>query len=140
MFENKKSLWVGSYGNDVKKTGWVYVLDCLGEVYYVGYAKNLHTRLQDHFSGKGGIFTEFCRPLSLLYYAKAFSYEEAALANKWRAVYGPAVVGGEKTKEDYYKNVIAAKRLSKSRLFQVSSEVEVRWPPSKKAQFAFHLL
>ena len=50
------------------KSGYVYILLCEGENYYVGSTVDLGRRLRQHFSGEGANFTRKHPPISLIYF------------------------------------------------------------------------
>lgn len=83
------------YSPEQTNNGWVYVLDCLGGYYYIGFSRNLHRRLKQHFSDYGAKFTQRHKPLSLLYYSRGDLYEEGRITRFWRDTMGrDSVCGG----------------------------------------------
>lgn len=73
----------------------VYILECRGGRYYVGFTRNLEKRLAQHFGGEGARFTRTFRPLRLLRTVPANGEEEEyAMFVKYAKRYGTARVGG----------------------------------------------
>lgn len=78
-----------------KPDGWVYVLACVGDRFYVGFTKHLATRLEQHFSGEGAEFTKRYEPLRLVEKFPAFDEKhEYAIFKQYVAMYGLSRVGG----------------------------------------------
>ena len=76
-------------------SGTLYVLECRGGRYYVGFTRNLEKRLEQHFSGAGAKFTQIFRPLRLLVSKPGVSEsDEYVLFVKYAKRYGTARVGG----------------------------------------------
>lgn len=75
--------------------GTLYVLECRGGRYYVGFTRQLAKRLAQHFSGEGAKFTRIFRPLRLLRTLPGSGEEaEYLLYVKYAKRYGTARVGG----------------------------------------------
>jgi predicted GIY-YIG superfamily endonuclease len=49
---------------------YVYILECSDGSYYIGHAKDINTRLEEHNSGRGAGYTRSRRPVRLLYSEK----------------------------------------------------------------------
>ena len=48
--------------------GYMYILECFDETYYVGSTKDLEKRLAEHQNGEGANYTKKRLPVKLLYY------------------------------------------------------------------------
>src|SRR5690554_2617957 len=48
--------------------GWMYILECSDESYYVGSTNNLDSRIIQHQNGEGANHTTKRLPVKLLYY------------------------------------------------------------------------
>ncbi len=53
-----------------KAGGYMYILECADESYYVGSTKNLESRIKLHQNGKGANHTKNRLPVKLVYYEK----------------------------------------------------------------------
>lgn len=56
---------------------YTYILECKDGTYYTGWTNNLDKRLKDHNEGKGAKYTKPRLPVSLIYYEKFQTKEEA---------------------------------------------------------------
>ena len=79
--------------------GWMYILKCVDDSYYVGSTKNLEMRFAQHQSGVGANHTAKRLPVQLVY---AEEYERIDLAfarekqvQKWRRAKKEALICGE---------------------------------------------
>ena len=80
-------------------TAWVYILECGDGSLYVGSTNDLGKRVSEHQTGLGGRYTEFKRPVKLV-----FSYETARLdeayaleqqVKGWRRAKRQALIRGD---------------------------------------------
>ena len=79
----------------MKPQAWVYVLKCQHNTFYVGFTRNLKSRLKQHFSGSGAVFTKRHKPLKLLLKHKANSErDEFETWLGFVVLYGLTRVGG----------------------------------------------
>ena len=80
-------------------SGFVYVLLCSNETYYVGYSTKLHDRLRKHFSGQGAVFTKRNKPISVLSFeSNVPKYRELEVWKFYSSVFGESRVGGFNSK------------------------------------------
>lgn len=65
------------YTQKTKDIGSVYVLKLVKDKYYVGFSKNVQSRIDQHFLGKGSIWTKRYKPVKVLqiYHNKDKGYE-----------------------------------------------------------------
>ncbi len=77
----------------------MYILKCNDGSYYIGSTKNLHLRLQQHYEGKGAIYTAKRLPVKLVYFEV---FEHVSLAfkrehqlKKWSRKKKEALIGNE---------------------------------------------
>lgn len=74
---------------------YVYVLACENNCYYIGFSRNLHRRLQNHFRGTGAFFTKANRPLRLISFTPARSeHDEFRIWTEYAIRHGFHRVGG----------------------------------------------
>ena len=90
--------------------GYMYILECVDESFYVGSTKALATRLVQHQSGEGSKHTQQRRPVKLVY-CECFGRIDAAFSREkqvqnWSRAKKIALIKGD---------VALLKRLSKSR-------------------------
>jgi putative endonuclease len=57
--------------------GWVYILECADETYYVGSTVDLDMRIWQHNEGLGAAYTRHRRPVRLLWSASFARIDEA---------------------------------------------------------------
>ena len=57
--------------------GYMYILKCKDNSYYVGSTDNLTLRIEEHNCGKGCSYTKDRLPLQLVYYEECFNIKEA---------------------------------------------------------------
>jgi predicted GIY-YIG superfamily endonuclease len=75
-------------------TEYVYVLRCEDNKYYVGYTKQIHKRMSQHFYGKGSVWTKKYKPLEIIDIAEGNLEDEEAttyvimLRHGWQNVRG----------------------------------------------------
>ena len=87
---------------------WLYPIECEGGGIYVGIAKNVEARYQQHTLGKGALYTKLRRPVRLLGFQEYPSHKLAPQAElkmkkldpaeKWR--WGHVLSGGFKSSGD----------------------------------------
>jgi putative endonuclease len=79
--------------------GWVYILECSDNSYYVGSTKNLPRRTAEHQSGQGGLYTSKRLPIKLTFsfecdnIVEAFNLEHQI--KKWSRIKKEALKNGE---------------------------------------------
>ena len=61
---------------------YVYILQCENDTFYVGVTQNLDRREQEHKDGTGGHFTNYSRPMRVIY---SEDYEDSQTAYKREA-------------------------------------------------------
>ena len=59
--------------------GYMYILKCKDNTYYVGSTDNLTLRIEEHNKGEGCEYTRDRRPLQLVYYEECFNIKDAFL-------------------------------------------------------------
>jgi putative endonuclease len=62
--------------------GWMYILKCSDESYYVGSTNNLELRIEQHQIGNGAKYTKKRLPIALVYSEEFEKIEEAYLREK----------------------------------------------------------
>ena len=50
--------------------GWMYILKCSDDAFYVGSTNDLDRRLREHANGEGANFTKSRLPVKLVYFEK----------------------------------------------------------------------
>ncbi len=50
---------------EMEKTGYVYILECEGGCFYVGYSQDLQVRIASHFIGCGARWTQLHKPIAV---------------------------------------------------------------------------
>ena len=77
---------------------WVYILECSDKSFYVESTKNLERRIEEHQTGKGGMYTSRRIPLKLKFslecndIAEAFNLEHQI--KKWSRAKKEALING----------------------------------------------
>ena len=59
--------------------GYMYILKCNDNSYYVGSTDNLTLRIEEHNKGEGAVYTKDRLPIKLVYYEECFNVEDAFL-------------------------------------------------------------
>lgn len=78
-----------------KPAGFVYVLSCVGDRFYVGFTKHFATRMEQHWSGEGAEFTKRWEPLKVVLKVPAEDERhEYAIFKQYVSLYGLHRVGG----------------------------------------------
>ena len=62
--------------------GYMYILKCYDDSYYVGSTKNLERRFDEHQEGKGAVYTGKRLPVRLVYYEEYSRIDEAFYREK----------------------------------------------------------
>ena len=62
--------------------GYMYILRCKDNSYYVGSTNNLARRIEEHNMGLGAEYTKHRLPVELVYFEECFSIKEAFLREK----------------------------------------------------------
>lgn len=79
--------------------GYLYILRCFDNSYYVGSTKDLERRLRQHQEGKGAMYTARRLPVELLYYEEYSIIDEAFYREKqvqgWSRKKREALMNGE---------------------------------------------
>ncbi|MBP5601354.1 MAG: GIY-YIG nuclease family protein [Treponema sp.] len=57
--------------------GYMYILKCNDNSYYVGSTDNLTLRIEEHNKGEGAAYTKNRLPVQLVYYEECFNIKEA---------------------------------------------------------------
>ena len=57
--------------------GYMYILKCKDNSFYVGSTNNLRLRIEEHNIGEGCEYTRDRRPLQLVYYEECFNIKDA---------------------------------------------------------------
>jgi predicted GIY-YIG superfamily endonuclease len=57
--------------------GYVYILECCDGSFYVGKTANPFSRMRDHFTGRGAVFTRKRLPVKLVYITEVDDMKEA---------------------------------------------------------------
>jgi len=77
---------------------WVYILRCADESFYVGSARDLEYRLQQHATGGGDAYTRGSRPLALGWAQECEHIEDAYVPEHkikgWRREKKLALISG----------------------------------------------
>ncbi|MFW5787015.1 MAG: GIY-YIG nuclease family protein [Halanaerobiales bacterium] len=63
--------------NSVKKTHYVYIVQCSDLTYYTGYTTDIKRRVAEHNNGKGAKYTRGRTPVRLVYYEEWDSKNKA---------------------------------------------------------------
>ena len=93
--------------------GYMYILQCRDNSYYVGSTTNLPLRIEEHNQGIGAEYTKHRLPVKLVYYEECFSIKEAFLREKqvqgWSRKKREALINGwhEKLPELSRKKVVS---------------------------------
>ena len=78
--------------------GWMYILKCVDESYYVGSTKDLERRLGEHQSGNGAVYTKHRLPVTLVYCEEYERVSDAFYREKqvqgWRRDKREALING----------------------------------------------
>lgn len=61
----------------LKKSNFTYILKCADGSLYTGWTNDLEKRIQAHNDGKGAKYTKSRRPVTLVYYERFATKEEA---------------------------------------------------------------
>jgi putative endonuclease len=61
---------------------WVYILKCADGSYYTGHTDNLEKRINEHQAGIFESYTQFRRPVELVYQQQFSSREDAFAAER----------------------------------------------------------
>ena len=103
--------------------GWMYILQCVDESYYVGSTKDLERRLGEHQSGNVAIYTKHRLPITLVYceeyerVSDAFYREQQVQG--WRREKREALINGTpELLPELAKKVFDKERLSRSPQFE----------------------
>jgi len=79
--------------------GYMYILQCCDNSYYVGSTNNLELRLEEHNHGIGAEYTKHRLPVKLVYFEECFSIKEAFLREKqvqgWSRKKREALINGQ---------------------------------------------
>ena len=79
--------------------GFMYILKCYDNSYYVGSTKHIDLRLKQHQDGKGAQYTARRLPVSLMYYEEYDRIDEAFYREKqvqgWSRKKREALINGE---------------------------------------------
>ncbi|MCR4900215.1 MAG: GIY-YIG nuclease family protein [Treponema sp.] len=59
--------------------GYMYILKCKDNSYYVGSTNNLTLRIEEHNNGEGSAYTKDRLPVQLMYYEECRNIEDAFL-------------------------------------------------------------
>ena len=88
--------------DDLKtRSPWqVYILSCTNGSYYVGYTRDLLSRIETHNQGRGSVHTAKYRPVTLVYSEPAASEEEAGEEEAGEEEAGEEEAGEEKAGEE----------------------------------------
>ena len=62
--------------------GYMYILRCNDNSYYVGSTNNLTLRVEEHQNGEGAEYTKHRLPVELVYYEECQSIKEAFMREK----------------------------------------------------------
>jgi putative endonuclease len=62
--------------------GWMYILRCADDTYYVGSTNNLSLRITQHQEGVGARYTSKRLPVELMYYEEFGRIDEAFYREK----------------------------------------------------------
>lgn len=60
-----------------EKTSYTYIVKCSDGTLYTGYTTDLQKRVRTHNAGKGAKYTKSRRPVTLVYFEKFRTKEEA---------------------------------------------------------------
>lgn len=79
--------------------GYMYILKCRDNSYYVGSTNDLTRRVEQHKNGEGAEYTKKRLPVELVYFEECFSIEEAYLREKqvqgWSRKKREALISGQ---------------------------------------------
>jgi putative endonuclease len=79
--------------------GYMYILKCSNDLYYVGSTNNLDLRIQQHKLGEGANFTRKHLPVELVYFEEYDRIDEAFRREKqvqgWSRKKKEALISGE---------------------------------------------
>ena len=93
--------------------GYIYILQCSDNSYYVGSTNNLTKRIEEHNHGEGAEYTKHRLPVKLVYYEECLNIKEAFLREKqvqgWSRKKREALINGchEKLPELSKKQVVS---------------------------------
>lgn len=62
---------------------YVYILECMGNTYYIGMTGNPDQRFKAHFAGKGSVFTKQFPPIRVGYLKLVGPRKDALKAEAW---------------------------------------------------------
>ena len=62
--------------------GYMYILQCFDDSYYVGSTKDIDRRFNEHQDGKGAIYTARRLPVKLVYFEEFTRIDEAFYREK----------------------------------------------------------
>ena len=79
--------------------GYMYILKCSDNSYYVGSTNNLTLRIEEHKHGEGAEYTRHRLPVELVYYEECQSIKEAFMREKqvqgWSRKKREALINGK---------------------------------------------
>ena len=99
--------------------GYMYILKCKDNTYYVGSTDNLILRIEEHNKGKGCEYTRARRPLQLVYYEECFNIKDAFLreqqAKGWSHKKKEALMKGDiKSLKEFSERVSSSRAPSRA--------------------------
>ena len=81
LSKDRKCLWITPKlpvnGSIIEFMPWVYILRCADDTYYVGSARDLESRINQHAIGKAEAYTKRRRPLTLAWAQECENIGEA---------------------------------------------------------------
>jgi predicted GIY-YIG superfamily endonuclease len=105
------------------RPGYLYILCCSDDSYYVGSTTNLEVRIAQHQAGEGGSFTGERLPVELIYSADFPTLHEAFLAERqlkgWSRAKKEALIRG------HYDTLV---ELSRSKTRRLDSKTRLDHP------------
>jgi len=79
--------------------GYMYILKCNDDSYYIGSTNNLTLRIEEHNNGKGPTYTRNRLPVQLVYYEECFNIKDAFLREQqikgWNRRKKEALINGD---------------------------------------------
>jgi tRNA/rRNA methyltransferase/putative endonuclease len=91
-------LAVGRAGKDDHQVPWIYILRCADDSFYVGSARDLESRLQQHAIGGVDAYTKSRRPITLAWAQECehidYAYVLEHKIKRWRRAKKLALING----------------------------------------------
>jgi len=86
-------------GTETDKQLYVYILQCVDNTYYVGWTKDLLSRVKTHNEGQGAKYTFSRRPVKLVYSeeheCKSEALRRECQLKKWSRAQKEALIKGD---------------------------------------------